>query len=57
MLRVAVYLTYAGAGGHALIDRELYLPNSWTGDAARRAAAGVAEGIERHPQSAGPRPP
>ena len=33
--QVAVYLTYAGAGGHALIDRELYLPKSWTGDPAR----------------------
>ena len=26
--QVAVYLTYAAAGGHALIDRELYLPRS-----------------------------
>jgi SRSO17 transposase len=24
--QVAVYLTYAGARGHAMIDRELYLP-------------------------------
>src|ERR1017187_1904204 len=24
--QVAVYLTYSGRGGHALIDRELYLP-------------------------------
>jgi SRSO17 transposase len=24
--RVAVYLTYAGAAGHAMIDREFYLP-------------------------------
>ena len=28
--QVAVYLTYAGARGHAMIDRELYLPESWT---------------------------
>jgi len=27
--------------GHALIDRELYLPKSWTGDPARCAAAGI----------------
>ncbi|WP_372492399.1 transposase [Actinomadura litoris] len=26
--RVAVYLTYAGARRHAMIDRELYLPRS-----------------------------
>jgi SRSO17 transposase len=39
--QVAVYLTYSAAGGHALIDRELYLPRSWTDDPARCAAAGV----------------
>src|SRR3954467_5226732 len=39
--QVAVYLTYAAKGGHALIDRELYLPKSWTADPARCAAAGV----------------
>jgi SRSO17 transposase len=44
--QVAVYLTYAGARGHAMIDRELYLPRSWTGDPDRCAAAGVPEDIE-----------
>jgi SRSO17 transposase len=39
--QVAVYLTYSAKGGHALIDRELYLPKSWTDDPARCAAAGV----------------
>jgi SRSO17 transposase len=39
--QVAVYLTYAGRGGHALIDRELYLPRSWISDPGRRRAAGV----------------
>src|SRR5690242_13606181 len=39
--QVAVYLTYATAAGHALIDRALYLPGSWAGDPGRRAAAGV----------------
>lgn len=34
-------LTYATARGHAFIDRELYLPESWTGDADRRARAAV----------------
>jgi SRSO17 transposase len=39
--QVAVYLAYAAAGGHALLDRELYLPASWTADPARCAGAGV----------------
>jgi len=42
--QVAVYLTYAGQGGHALIDRELYLPGSWVADPGRCAAAGIPEG-------------
>jgi len=42
--QVAVYLTYAAPRGHALIDRELYLPESWTGDPGRCRAAGVPEG-------------
>jgi SRSO17 transposase len=42
--QVAVFLSYAAAGGHALIDRELYLPRSWTADPARCAAAGVPAG-------------
>jgi SRSO17 transposase len=44
--QVAVYLTYAGARGHAMIDRELYLPKSWTTDPDRLAEAGVPEDIE-----------
>jgi SRSO17 transposase len=44
--QVAVYLTYAGARGHAMIDRELYLPKSWTSDDQRRTDAGVPEDIE-----------
>ena len=39
--QVAVYLGYAAPRGHALIDRELYLPKSWTGDPARCEAAGI----------------
>ncbi len=42
--QVAVYLVYAGTRGHAFIDRELYLPRSWTDDAGRCAAAGVPQG-------------
>jgi SRSO17 transposase len=44
--QVAVYLGYASAAGHALIDRELYLPQSWTDDPARCQAAGIPEGAE-----------
>src|SRR4051812_19191316 len=36
--QVAVYLSYAGARGHALIDRELYLPGSWIDGPGRCAA-------------------
>ena len=42
--QVAVYLTYAGRGGHAMIDRELYLPASWATDPGRCAAAGIPGG-------------
>jgi SRSO17 transposase len=42
--QVAVFLSYASPAGHALIDRELYLPRSWTADPARCAAAGIPEG-------------
>jgi SRSO17 transposase len=36
-----VFLGYASRHGQALIDRALYLPQSWAGEAARRAGAGV----------------
>jgi SRSO17 transposase len=39
--QVAVFLSYAPAAGHALIDRELYLPQSWVADAGRCRPAGV----------------
>jgi SRSO17 transposase len=44
--QVAVYLAYASRTGHALIDRELYLPRSWAEDPERRAAAGVPDEVE-----------
>lgn len=43
--QVAVYLVYAGPSGHAFIDRELYLPKSWTGDGERCIAAGVPHDV------------
>ena len=39
--QVAVFLSYAAPAGHALIDRELYLPRSWIADPARCTAAGI----------------
>jgi len=41
---VAVFLSYASPAGHALTDRELYLPKSWTADPDRCAAAGIPAG-------------
>jgi SRSO17 transposase len=41
--QVAVYLVYATDKGHAVIDRELYLPRSWTNDAERLQTAGVPD--------------
>ncbi len=43
--QVSVFMTYAAPGGHALIDRALYLPQSWTDDPDRCAAAGVPERV------------
>jgi SRSO17 transposase len=39
--QVAVYLLYAAEAGHAVIDRELYVPRGWTRDPERLQAAGV----------------
>jgi SRSO17 transposase len=44
--QVGTFLAYASARGHALIDRELYLPQSWTEDRDRCRAAGVPDGVE-----------
>ncbi len=39
--QVGVFLGYAGQHGRALIDRALYVPDSWAGDDARRRAARI----------------
>ena len=39
--QIGVFLTYAGAQGHVLLDRELYLPQAWTDDVGRCARAGI----------------
>lgn len=52
--QVAVYLVYAGRRGHAAVDRELYVPRSWTSDPDRcrdgrtrpgEVALGTARGL------------
>jgi len=52
--QLGVFLSYASPCGRALIDRELYLPASWTCDRARCAEAGVPErvGFATKPQLA-----
>ncbi len=39
--QVGVFLSYVTARGHALIDRELYLPEDWCLDLTRRLAAHI----------------
>ncbi len=43
--QVGVFLAYASAKGHALIDRALYLPKEWAGDRGRCEEAGVPKGV------------
>src|SRR5262245_4353362 len=44
--QVGVFLGYATRHGRALLDRALYLPKEWAGDADRREEAGVPEAVE-----------
>ena len=39
--QIGVFLAYASARGHALLDRALYLPKEWTTDRVRCVAAGI----------------
>jgi SRSO17 transposase len=43
---LGVFLSVVTSRGRVLVDAELYLPNSWTSDADRCAAAGIPQGIE-----------
>jgi SRSO17 transposase len=43
--QVGTFLAYRSRWGHALIDRELYLPESWTADRDRCRAAGVPDEV------------
>jgi SRSO17 transposase len=43
--QLGVFLAYAGPRGRALVDRELYLPKSWTEDRDRCRKAGVPDDV------------
>ena len=44
--QLGVFLTYVSPHGRALIDRELYLPKSWTDDRQRCAQAGIGDEVD-----------
>lgn len=44
--QVGVFLAYVSPHGHSLIDRRLYMPQSWCNDPDKRAKAGVPERVE-----------
>jgi SRSO17 transposase len=50
--QVGVFLSYAGARGHALLDRALYMPQSWCNDLERRARAHVPSRVKFHTKPA-----
>jgi SRSO17 transposase len=41
--QIGVFLAYASACGHALLDRELYLPKEWAQDRERCTRAGIPQ--------------
>lgn len=43
--QVGVFLAYAAAGGHAPLDRRLYLPKDWAADRTRRQQCHVPDDI------------
>ena len=46
--QVGVFLAYASRHGHALIDRELYLPESWLSDRPRCREAAIPDAVGFH---------
>jgi SRSO17 transposase len=44
--QLGVFLSYVSSRGRALIDRELYLPESWCADRARCDQAGIGEQVQ-----------
>ena len=43
--QVGVFLAYASQHGRAFLDRELYLPEDWAEDRARREEAGIPDAV------------
>ncbi len=43
--QIGVFLAYASRHGHALIDRALYLPQTWTDDPSRCRDAGIPDEV------------
>lgn len=43
--QIGVFLAYASPRGHALIDRELYVPESWVSDRDRCRGAGIPDEV------------
>jgi SRSO17 transposase len=43
--QIGVFLAYRSPKGHALIDRQLYLPKCWTADRTRCRTAGIPDDI------------
>ena len=43
--QIGVFASYASRWGHALVDRQLYLPKAWANDPERRAKAHVPENV------------
>jgi SRSO17 transposase len=50
--QLGVFLAYASARGHALVDMRLFLPQAWTDDPARCRAAGVPESVSYQSKAA-----
>ncbi len=48
--QVGVFLSYVTTQGHALIDRDLYLPEDWLSDRERCSEAGIADTVPFRPK-------
>ena len=47
---MGVFLSYVTTQGHALIDRDLYLPEDWLSDRERCSEAGIADTVPFRPK-------
>lgn len=48
--QVGVFLSYATGRGHAIIDRDLYVPEDWFEDRKRCQQAGIADTVQFRPK-------